>query len=67
MNWALANATAKGNDYWQCSPDGSTYQHNTCPGPFNKGGVAEGHGNDGQLARIYLEIASNLDWQSFGS
>ncbi|KAF9462502.1 hypothetical protein BDZ94DRAFT_1322510 [Collybia nuda] len=46
MNWALANATAAGNDFWQCSADGSSYLHDTCPGPFNKGGVPQGHDDD---------------------
>ncbi|CAE6505009.1 unnamed protein product [Rhizoctonia solani] len=39
LNWALANETGKGNDFWQCSHDGSNFAHETCPGGHNTRGA----------------------------
>ncbi|KAF8597456.1 hypothetical protein BDV93DRAFT_513317 [Ceratobasidium sp. AG-I] len=39
LNWALANETGKGNDYWQCSYTQSNYAHDTCPGGHNTRGA----------------------------
>ncbi|KAB5592346.1 hypothetical protein CTheo_4227 [Ceratobasidium theobromae] len=41
LNWALANETGKGNDYWQCSLTGSDldFVHETCPGGHNTPGA----------------------------
>ncbi|KAG8713614.1 hypothetical protein FRC11_011611, partial [Ceratobasidium sp. 423] len=39
LNWALANETGKGNDFWQCSYDGSNFAHETCPGGHNTRGA----------------------------
>ncbi|KAF9462503.1 hypothetical protein BDZ94DRAFT_1236815 [Collybia nuda] len=60
MNWALANATAAGNDYWQCSANGNSYLHDTCPGPFNKGGVPQGHGDD-----VFWRLIDNDGFTSY--
>ncbi|KAG9125909.1 hypothetical protein FRC07_005677, partial [Ceratobasidium sp. 392] len=39
LNWALANETGKGNDFWQCSYTDSNYAHDTCPGGHNTPGA----------------------------
>ncbi|KAG8683169.1 hypothetical protein FRC08_014488 [Ceratobasidium sp. 394] len=39
LNWALANETGKGNDFWQCSYTDSNYAHETCPGGHNTPGA----------------------------
>ncbi|KAG8707847.1 hypothetical protein FRC09_001579 [Ceratobasidium sp. 395] len=39
LNWALANETGKGNDFWQCSYTDSNYAHDTCPGGHNNPGA----------------------------
>ncbi|CCO36258.1 hypothetical protein BN14_10389 [Rhizoctonia solani AG-1 IB] len=39
FNWALANETGKGNDFWQCSHTGTDFAHQTCPGGHNTRGA----------------------------
>ncbi|KAG8712938.1 hypothetical protein FRC08_013898 [Ceratobasidium sp. 394] len=39
LNWALANETGKGDDFWQCSYTDSNYAHETCPGGHNTPGA----------------------------
>ncbi|CAE6484998.1 unnamed protein product [Rhizoctonia solani] len=40
LNWALANETGKGNDFWQCSRHAdSDFSHDTCPGGHNTRGA----------------------------
>ncbi|KAF8918444.1 hypothetical protein CPB85DRAFT_84634 [Mucidula mucida] len=42
LNWAVANYTGMGNDYWQCSYSSSTgnnFKHETCPGGHNTRGA----------------------------
>ncbi|ELU44075.1 glycosyl hydrolases family 18 domain-containing protein [Rhizoctonia solani AG-1 IA] len=39
LNWALANETGKGNDFWQCSHADSDFSHDTCPGGHNTRGA----------------------------
>ncbi|KAG9103705.1 hypothetical protein FRC06_008699 [Ceratobasidium sp. 370] len=39
LNWALANETGRGNDFWQCSYTDSNYAHETCPGGHNTPGA----------------------------
>ncbi|KAF8597455.1 hypothetical protein BDV93DRAFT_547915 [Ceratobasidium sp. AG-I] len=39
LNWALANETGKGNDFWQCSYSQSNFAHETCPGGHNTRGA----------------------------
>ncbi|KAH7333771.1 hypothetical protein B0J17DRAFT_137113 [Rhizoctonia solani] len=40
LNWALANETGKGNDFWECSYQaGANFAHETCPGGHNTRGA----------------------------
>ncbi|CAE6436657.1 unnamed protein product [Rhizoctonia solani] len=40
LDWAIANETGKGNDFWECSyQQDSSFAHDTCPGGHNTRGA----------------------------